>query len=72
MSTRRERTKAALDRRRSAPSRAARSPLPAYGFVEVYSNNFNNKPQYRSVKTVTSGNKCERELQGDAQGAWRS
>ena len=31
----------------------------AYGFVEVYSNSFASKPQFRSVKTV-SGEKCDR------------
>jgi len=31
--------------------------------VSVYSNNMNNKPQYREIKTVTSGNKCKRQYQ---------
>lgn len=32
----------------------------AYGFVQVYGNNFNNRPQYRQVKTITESNKCKR------------
>jgi hypothetical protein len=34
----------------------------AFGFVQVYSNNFNSKPQYREIKTVTNNNHCVRKF----------
>ncbi len=35
----------------------------AYGFVQVYGNNINNRPQYREIKTVTNSDKCKRRFQ---------
>jgi Domain of Unknown Function (DUF1080) len=61
MSTRRGRTKVLLIAAFGAVACCALA-ASAYGFVQVYSNNFNNKPQYRSVKTVTSGNHCKRKF----------
>jgi hypothetical protein len=39
----------------------------AFAFVQVYSNNFNNKPQYREIKTVTEGGHCKRKFMEERQ-----
>ena len=61
MSPRRERTKLLLVGAFGAVALCAMAAA-AFGFVKVYSNSFNSKQQYRQVKTIGGGNKCDREF----------
>src|SRR5687767_8652427 len=66
MSTRRERHRLLLIAVFGAAACCA-VVASALAFVQVYGNNFNNRPQYREVKTITDGNKCKREFKDARQ-----
>jgi hypothetical protein len=60
MSTRRERPRLLLLAGFGVAALCAMASV-ALGFVDIYQNGFNNRPQFREVKALGGGNKCDRE-----------